>query len=254
MARDDHYVSQAYLRGFVGPTGDIVPYYKDAQVIVGRPKKPKSICFETEGDRCKYLPEPRAVDRFLPVFENRWKSNVAEVKNRRLDPNVRLELCGYIAYLRTCNPAAKRLGQQMIAGTLQPIAYREMMRDLDTDTTLAAEPKIRLREAIQDKKISIKIDREFAHAQNLAALIGILSRIYCSYWLVMVNDSDIPFITSDNPAILYRTHRDQRSAGMYVPLTPEIALLVSPDSDAGKPDLDAEVVPFSVGGAVTTPR
>ena len=48
MARNDHYVSQTYLRGFVGPTGDIVPYYKNAHVIVGKPKKTKSICFETK--------------------------------------------------------------------------------------------------------------------------------------------------------------------------------------------------------------
>ena len=41
MASKDHYVSQTYLRLFIGPNGDLVPYYKNARVIVGKSKSPK---------------------------------------------------------------------------------------------------------------------------------------------------------------------------------------------------------------------
>jgi len=202
MGRNDHYVSQTYLRHFASPKGYLVPYYKNAQVVAGKPKRTKSICFETEGDTNKYFDNPRLLDEFLPAFENPWKNNIAKLENGVFDANTKFELAGYIAFLRSCSPTAKRLGQRMIAGALEPVAYEIGLSNLDKADYLSDEHKLALRNAFEKREIEIKIDREFAHAQGMRALIGMLYRYYCSHWLVLINETNIPFITSDNPAIL----------------------------------------------------
>ena len=203
MTRKDHYVSQTYLRLFVGPNGDLVPYYKNAHVIVGKPKRPKSICFETEGDTNKYFENPRVLDKFLPAFENPWEENIVKLERGFLDAKTKYELAGYIAFLRACTPTDKRIGQQTIAGEIEPVAHKVQLSTLDKSDYLSDEQKLTLRKAIQNKEIEIKIDREFAHAQGMRVLEGMINRYYCSHWLVLINKTSIPFITSDNPAILY---------------------------------------------------
>lgn len=238
MARKDHYVSQTYLRLFVGPNGGLVPYYKNARVIVGKPKRPKSICFETEGDTNKYFENPRLLDQFLPAFENPWENNIVKLERGILDANTKYELAGYIAFLRSCTPTAKRFGQQSIAGVVEPVAYKVMLSTLDKADYLSDKHKLTLRNAIQNKEIGIKIDRKFAHAQGVRALEGAINRYYCSRWLVLINETDIPFITSDNPAILYYQDMQQQIAQTYVPLKPSMALLIAPDLDMGYPSFE----------------
>jgi hypothetical protein len=238
MARKDHYVSQTYLRLFVGPSGDLVPYYKNARVIIGKSKKPKSICFETEGDTNKYFENPRILEKFLPAFENPWKNNIAKLERRVLDKKTKYELAGYIAFLRSCSQTAKRLGQQMIAGTVEPVAYKVMLSTTDKANYLSVEDKHILRDAILKRKIGINIDREFAHAQAMRALERAIHRYYCSRWLVLINKTDIPFITSDNPAILYYRDIQQQIAQTYVSLNPSMALLITPDIDMDNPSIE----------------
>ena len=100
MPYRDHYVSQTYLKHFTNSDGNIVPYYKNERVVTGKPKRPKSICFETEGDTNKYFENSRLLDDFLPAFENRWNHNIAELENGDLPANAKYELSGYIAFLR----------------------------------------------------------------------------------------------------------------------------------------------------------
>ncbi len=247
MASKDHYVSQTYLRLFVGPNSELVPYYKNARVIVGRPKRPKSICFEVEGDTNKYFENPRILDVFLRAFEKPWVDNVIKLERGFLDANTKYELAGYIAFLRACTPTAKRFGQQSIGGLVEPVAYKVMLSTLDKADYLSDKDKLILRDAIHNKKIGIQIDREFAHAQGMRALEGAINRYYCSHWLVLINESDVPFVTSDNPSILYYMDTQQQIADTYVPLKPSIALLITPNLDMGYPTFE-DVKRYRVGG------
>ena len=88
-------------------------------------------------------------------------------------------MAGYIAFLRACTPTAKRFGQQSIAGVVEPVAYKVMLSTLEKADYLTDKHKLILRNAIQNKEIGIKIDREFAHAQGMRALEGAINRYYC---------------------------------------------------------------------------
>jgi hypothetical protein len=72
----------------------------------------------------------------------------------------------------------------------------------------------------------------------MRALEGAIHRYYCSRWLVLINETDIPFITSDNPAILYYQDIQQQIAQTYVPLKPSMALLIRPDLNIDSPNFE----------------
>ena len=217
-----------------------MPYYKNARVITGKLKKPKSICFETEGDTNKYFDNPRLLDEYLPLFENRWNNNISKLENGVLDQDAKYELSGYIAFLRSCSPTAKRLGQKTIADAIEPIAYKIGSESLDKAGYLNDEHKLSLCNAFQKREMEAEIEvaREFAHAQGIRALLSMLYRYYCSRWKVFINKTNIPFITSDNPAIQYRHDIHQQMPHTYVPLKPSMALLIVLDSDIARPDFE----------------
>jgi hypothetical protein len=235
MARNDHYISQTYLKHFIGSNGCLVPYYKQGHVIVGKPKRPKSLCYETEGDTNKYFANHRLLDQFLPAFENPWHDNIAKLERGHIDSKTKFELSGYIAFLRSCTPTAKRLGQQLIAGIIKPLAYKVMENNLEKDNVIAKKDKAILKNDIKDNKIELNIDRDFAHAQHMIALVGMFYQLYCSQWRVLVNKTDMPFITSDNPATLYFKDDNQQIGGTYVPIKPNMALLILPNFSINNP-------------------
>jgi hypothetical protein len=227
----DHYVSQTYLRNFTNPKGVIVPYYKNSQVIIGKPKAPKSICFETEGDTNEYFKNPRLLDELLPVFENPWKNNVDKLEKGFLDENTKCELAGYIAFLRSCNPTAKRLLRGTVAGLV-----KGPLNLIGRAVFLSDENKLSLLNEYRKIEKENNENRGFAHVIGIRDLIPVLYQYYCSHRLVLINETNIPFITSDNPAILYYQDIQQQYGLVYVPLKPYMALLIAPNHDIASPD------------------
>lgn len=240
----DHYVAQAYLRQFASENGDLFPYYKKGHVVIGKSKKTKSICFEASGDTNQYFQNPRILDQYLATFENLWPNNVDKLEKHYLDGNTKYEIAGYIAFLRACNPTAKRLGQKALSGALEPLAYNIMSSKLEEYEGLSSETKTLISNAINEKKITLDIDREYAHAYGIKSLIDTLHRFYCSPWLVLKNNTNIPFITSDNPATLYYKDNNPQFANIYVPIKPSLAILISPDISIQRPNHD-DVVKYT---------
>jgi len=229
MKSDDHCLAQTYLNKFVNEKGDIYPYYKKSHIIIGKPKKPKGICFETNGDTNKYFPDPRILDQYLPVFENTWSENIDKIENQGLDGDTKYKIAGYIAFLRACTPTAKRLGQESISGVIKPFANKFMKSSLDENKTISADSKALLNKIITENQMILDIDREFAHALGIESLISVLNQLYCSCWLVLKNQTNIPLVTSDNPTTLYYPDNEPQFAHIYIPVKTDLAILISPD-------------------------
>lgn len=233
VTQQDHYVSQTYLERFTNKRGQLVPYYKCGHVSVGKPKSPKSICHETNGDANTYFDDPRVLDSYLAPAEKNWATNVQALCNMRVDADIKYQLSAYIAYLRACNPVAKRMEQDMLAETIQPLAEKVMSENID-DPTLEPELQVKFMQELQQGNIRCVVDREYAHARGISSLIEVANRLYCSGWLKLFNETGIPFITSDNPAVLYYPATDA-GASVFVPVSPTNAILISPDDSIERP-------------------
>lgn len=234
MAQDDHYVSQTYLRAFTNEEGLLVPYYKNGHVIVGNTKSTKSVCHEKDGDANSYFDDPRIVDDYLKLFENDWAKHIAALSETRADPNTKYGIAGYISFLRTCNPTAKRMGQSLLSGSLQPLADKVMAENVNAPD-LSAEVKQLYEKHKEENIIKVEIDPEYAHAKAISTLVGITHKLYCSDWFVLINNTETPFVTSDNPATLYYSSEASHIAKTFVPLSPNLGVLVSPNPSSEMP-------------------
>ncbi len=230
----DHYVAQTYLEAFANSEGMLIPYYKAKSIVLGKPKTPKAVCSEIDGDTNKYFTDPRIMDKYLPQFENRWKENVQALRDLFLNGMVKYQISGYVAFLRSCTPTAKRLGQERIRAAIQPMVQSVTERQFKLHPPKDEETRQIIKNLIEQKQITTEIDRQFPHALGISQLIGITARFLNGRWLVMINESNRRFITSDNPAIAYYHNNDATMAQIYVPIAPDIAILIAADPDSNE--------------------
>lgn len=225
----DHYVAQTYLEAFTNSKGMLVPYYKGKSVILGKAKPPKEVCFEIDGDTNRYFNDPRILDKYLPQFENPWKRNVEALRARYLDGMVKYQISGYLAFLRSCTPTAKRLGQERIQAAIQPTVQSVLEYQFKVHPPTGRETREIIEMLIEQKQIMTEIDKQFPHAVGISQLQSITACFLSGTWLVMINESDHPFITSDNPAVAYYHSKDVTMAHIYIPIAPDIALMIAGD-------------------------
>ena len=251
---DDHFVSQTYLSGFTNADGFLVPYYKSKHAILGTPKLPKSVCYEVNGDSNKYFDNPRILDSYLPQFENPWKQNVELVRQHVLDDVVKYQMAGYVAFLRACTPTAKRLGQTAINAVLEPIFDKMVKKYFTEHPPEDEEAKNIIGEAIEKKELQTEIDRQFPHALGIETLLKSTARHFHGKWLVLINRTAKPFVTSDNPAVTYYHTNDHSRASIYVPVAPDIAILIAADLEEKPVDFPLKRASFSPLDRFATPK
>jgi hypothetical protein len=223
----DHYIAQTYLKRFANTEGCLYPYRKRQKKIVGKAKLPKSICYEVDGDENPYFQNPRIIDEYLPHFENYWYDKINELEIGPIDLHTKYIISGYIAFLRTCTPTAKRLGQNALSTFLQPLVDSVAQKTLD-DSYNKLKPKTikLLQKTIRCSEIIADVDRQFAHAKGIQAINTTLHTYYYSTWITLINDGDQEFITSDNPVII--AEESPTDPVFFVPVKPRLGLLIIP--------------------------
>lgn len=221
----DHYVAQTFLRQFTNKEGKLFPYRKDAeQRVVGKPKPPVSFCYQPDGDQNEFFNDPRVLAKYLTPIENNWSDMVDQIESLNFDFNTRFLVSRYLAYLSSCNPSAVRTINDTLAFFVrskgEPIVRHEYERLKSEDPELA--------EMISAAgPIKIETNAEYAKAMGIEKL-GKLSCAFCAAeWLISVNDTDTPFVTSDNPSCFYNGP-GHLYAARYVALSPRIALTILP--------------------------
>lgn len=246
-------MAQTYLEAFTNNDGMLIPYYKGKHVVLGNPKTPKAICFEIDGDTNKYFNDPRTLDSYLPLFENPWVQNVISLRDHFLDGMAKYQISGYVAFLRSCTPAAKRLGQERIRAAIQPTIEKVSERQFKQHPPKDEDTRKIIKTALMNKQITSKIERQFPHALGINSLVSVTARFFYGKWLIMINKSNHPFITSDNPAVAYYHGNDDTIAQIYVPIAPDIAILITADSHKSVID-KSDITNISLNDCFAVPK
>jgi hypothetical protein len=238
VPKDDHFVAQTYLRSFVDDEGNLTPYYKNGRVIVGKKKTPRQVCYETDGDSNSYFDNPRILDEYLPHIENPWADNVAKLQAGEVNADCKYEIGAYISFLRSCTPTAKRLGAEMISANMQPLVDKTLAEHFHELGETTDEIRSAIKGAMDNRKIRAVVDEEYAHAISIQHLVNSAYRFYCSHWLVLLNETSIPFVSSDNPAGLFYEGENPQYATVFVPLSPTLGVLIKPDLTIERPTIE----------------
>jgi len=222
----DHYVSKTYLKSFCNAQDKLVVYNKEYGKI--SEKTTAQICKEAGGSDNQYLEKNRAIEDYLTPIENNWNKSINLFKsNGNVDFQAYLDakyiISAYIAYLRNYTPAVVRCHQidlEALVKTEMKILYKNGQ---------LPEPPKELENTLEDIEANIKVDvdSKYPRAKVAGTLHGSTETIFKSAWMRVENNSNTPFITSDNPCCLWYNGNSDLPM-IYLPLTPKVAVLVKP--------------------------
>lgn len=224
----DHYVAQTYLRSFSvsGRDGFVNAVRKNDLKLLNRIPV-DSICYKPNWSTNSYFSkQPRAIEDFLKPFESNWPNCIKALADEDFNAETKYFMSGYIAYLKTYTPTAARLGKEFPAEIVRQrydiLAKAEMGKP---DSQYAAIIK-----KIQNGGgIIVNVKDDFVKAMGASNLEDLIRGYLFFPWLILMNDTSIPFITSDNPVC---SHWSRFSVpDFYFPVTPKIAVLIRPTRD-----------------------
>jgi hypothetical protein len=236
---NDHYVAETYLKHFAGVGGMLHGYGKRS----GKSFRcwPGDVCAELDGD---YIPDFLSNAGFLgeyrKAFEPAWNEAVSSIAQRALDRYVKFHIAGYWANLLVCTPTWRRFGVEFYNQSALHHLEERVANDR-SDPMLVAGLN-----ALKRGKIRLDTEPDFIRAKNVINVLKYAWVLYNADRRVFENDSDVEFITSDNPAS-FEDQGDWRGGRLpflrFLPLTPRLCLMC--DLSAGAEQAREETPDFT---------
>jgi len=221
----DHFVAKTYLNRFLDVDKSLWVY--DKQWLNIKAKTPSQICKEPGGSDNRFLEKDRAIEDFLSPIENAWSNrmDILQSADNISSPGylaAKSTICSYMAYLRNYTPATTRVEQEALAAQLETTAQ------LLYKSGASPPPPKELKNLDNPfKEAQFNVDSKFPRAIAAGALHEISNTFFYSPIAILHNNTDSLFLTSDNPLSLWYKE-NPLSPYLYLPLTPRLAILVSP--------------------------
>ncbi|ORL68378.1 hypothetical protein B7H19_15610 [Pseudomonas putida] len=188
-----HFVPQTYLESFCNPAGRILVYRKDGDGTP-LPLVPNATQFQRY-----YYSQPKpdggrdnnTLEDFFSEYESAWQPLVKKLE-ARVDINDDLEtLFSFMALQRARVPACRDAVERTLAATVKNVA-KQMYQDGHLPPLPTEYPNL-----LEDLEVAID-PHQSIHAmvviiQAMGPLIDSLG------WVVFHNNSETPFLSSDNP-------------------------------------------------------
>ena len=192
-----HYIPITYLNKFADDTGKVMAYRKD-EVLKPLHLRPSEIAFE----RYYYsqpLPEGgqdnNTLEDFFSTIESTWPPLVDQLRSGSAISSDLEALYTFMGLMRVRVPAARDMVEISLAEHVKATA-----RFLDQAGKLSPKPKGH--EDILDH-INVSIDpHQSLHAMP-ALMRGFGHLLDCLEFEVVHNETDVSFLTSDNPVVVF---------------------------------------------------
>lgn len=224
----DHYVSQVHLKRFYSPALDGLMYAIRKSDLKRFTPNAKAVCRIDEGNTNDFLTEPRAIEEFLKTIEGKYNGAVENLRAEKIDADTIYAIAGFTCYVMICAPAGLRIFAEPLKGMVELTAeLLDGMGALPTPPTeLGGE---NLTELIKSGAVKAAIDPKYPNAIGVSNILQRVAVFGNFPWEVLINEhEDCPFFTSDYPVAIEPTD-DPRLLNRIVPLTPELAIRITPN-------------------------
>jgi hypothetical protein len=228
-----HYVPKAYLKAFCDQNGKLRVYRKDD------PTQPLHVVPDATQFRRYYYSQPtpdggkdnNALEALFSAVESEWPETVARL-HRRENCNDRLEnIFNFMSLQRVRVPAARDATEDVLRHSV-----RATMETLKAQGKLPPPPK-----GFQDllSQVQVTIDPH----QSIHAMVTMLQGMATLWSMVGIaavhNNTEVPFITSDNPVLWfdpslpfseqrpYTIDSSGRDVFLAFPVSPKLAIIGS---------------------------
>ena len=233
----DHYVPQVHLKNFYSPAIPERMYAIRKSDLKTFPCTARSVCRIEEGSTNAYLINDRVVEEFLLSVEPKYNTSVAKLRDDKIDRECIHAIAGFAAYVASCAPAAMRIHTGPLQSVLESTAAILDRQGLIPPAPPSLGSKS-LSELLSDGTVRFDIDQKYPQALGIDTIIRRVSIWGNSKWEILLNEvPDCPFFTSDFPVAIEAT--SNRAMNWIVPLTPDLAIRISPDISLSRaaPDL-----------------
>lgn len=224
---NDHFVAQTYLRHFGDPsTGGMLHAYRKRDGKTFR-CWPKDVFHEWDGDQNRLLQHSQLLGDFRKMIEPWWNPSVATLLRGNMTYHDKFVVAGYLANLMTCTPAWRRVGVTMVEqSTRAQLSFAKRMK-----LKHGGQPKLNVEavEALENGKLAIDVEPDYIKGLATKNLMQYTWIIYNLDWEVLLNDSAVPFLTSDNPCALSYSGSPHESVRRILPITPQLAVTMQFD-------------------------
>ena len=194
--------------------------------------KTKNVCSEENWGTNPYFKNKRAIELYLNSIEPYWNACVDNIINLQNDKMAKVILSGYIAVLAACTPASVRIGADWHSKVIEHILMMLIRQKQENPGSLPDLPPLPENlEKFIDKGnlLKAKIDPKYSHAVGISLLNSTHWNIYKSDWLILINDTDNLFLTSDFPVTYYYPDQNSQLPYRFVPISPRIGMLITPN-------------------------
>jgi hypothetical protein len=224
---NDHYVPQTYLELFADPAidGKLNAYSKKT----GKTFQPfpKSVCSERDGDsNPAYLKRSNLLGEFRAIYEPHLRSSIDAIESRRASATDKHVVAMFMASLIACTPAWRRAGAE-ISNILQKERLL-LERDMRIKHDAVADFPVEGVDMLERGELEIDTDTDYVKAVGTKSLMPTALSLYQEDWIVGINTTADPFLTSDYPFAIDRV-RVEPSEIMYrhLPLSPRTSVTVA---------------------------
>lgn len=223
MAKD-HYIARTYLRNFSANNNEMVLAYRKKTMEKLGEVPVKSICYKKDWSTNEYFSEnPRIIEDFLKIAEPNWNKCVNDLTKGFCCPELKFTASLYLAFLRICTPTAVRLNASLLKGVVD--LTHKFLEEKSLEN-----PESQHHDMFQKIKdlggVTIKVNDKYSSAIAISGIGNAVESFSSCDWRILVNETGIPFLTSDNPVIPYRFIKN--AAVWYCPITPYFAISFSP--------------------------
>ena len=224
----DHYVSQVHLKQFYSPVlGELMYAIRKSDLKQFTPNA-KSVCRLDEGNTNEYLSEPRLIEKFLKTIEPGYNAAVSALEQGSPDSKSVYVVAGFVSYVLTCSPAARRIYSKPLKGALEMKVRRMDKQGLFPPPPAGLEGK-NLTELLESGKVELNVDPKYPQAIGIDNILEWVALFGNFHWEALINThDDCPYFTSDFPVAI-EPAADERAPNRVVSLTPKIALRIRPD-------------------------
>lgn len=228
MAKD-HYIAQTYLKHFGDLLfGGMLHVYRKS----GKPPfkcLPRALCHEWDGDlNPTFIPHrPELLGDFRTMCEPYWNPSIGSLLLGKISDQDKFVVSAYFAHLMTCTKAWRRvysaIYNQQFAGDL---SFAKKMKEKH-----GGQPDLPVEaiEMMERGEITVYIEPAYIKAAVTRHLLEQACNAYNQDWTLLSNDTNQPFITSDNPVALLHSGIVGEPTTRFLPITPSLCLSLTYD-------------------------
>lgn len=230
----DHYVAITYLKHFVdsAANGMLNAYSKKNSKQFQC--YPKDVCYEINGDANQFFnANTNLLGQFRAIFEPNWNVALEAFLSNRNTDHDKFVVSAYMANLMVVTPSWQRVGAKMYAENMK--GTLEFARKLhDKGVKQMDEVLCDGIDLISRGDLSIDVDTDYIKGIATKQLMVYAVLIYHSDWHLLINETSEKFITSDNPVAMQTLGVFSGRVKRYLPLTPELCLMIEFDGHKQK--------------------